>query len=138
VERTRKVQQTKWYPAQGRVSRFFDDVLVPGTTKVETNLIARLEPWELQTAVPFQQDYLAGFQAVRYDIEPEPGLESAKAQMAPVIESDCRSDTGGDEQRVHTVNTANYDPLIAQQSSRGDNWPTAPQHHGLRATSHFR
>jgi len=109
VTQTRQVQKTRWHPAQGRVSRFFDDVLVPGTTKVETNLIDKLEPWELQTAAPFQQNYLAGFQAVRYDIEPEQGLESAKAQMAPVIENDCRADIGGDEQRVRTVNTAYYD-----------------------------
>ena len=109
VTQTRQVQHTRWHPAQGRVSRFFDDVLVPGTTKVETNLIGKLEPWALQTATPFQQNYLAGFQTVRYDIEPEQGLESAKAQMAPVIEEDCRADIGGDEQRVHTVNTAYYD-----------------------------
>src|SRR5262249_19468986 len=89
VTKTREVQHTRWYPAQGRVSRFFDDVLVPGTTKVETNLIGKLEPWELQTAAPFQQNYLAGFQTVRYDIEPEQGLESAKAPMAPDIPTDC-------------------------------------------------
>lgn len=106
VTQTRMVQKTRWHSAQGRVSRFFDDVLVPGTTKIETKLIGKLEPWELQTAVPFQQNYLAGFQAVRYDIEPEQALESAKAQMAPVIENDCRTDIGGDEQRVHSVNTA--------------------------------
>jgi hypothetical protein len=84
-------------------------VLIPGTTKVEANLIGKLEPWELQTATPFQENYLAGFQTVRYDIEPEQGLESAKAQMAPAIEDDCREDIGGDQQRVHTVNTAYHD-----------------------------
>jgi hypothetical protein len=109
VTQTRQVQRTRWHPARGRVSRFFDDVLVPGTTKVETNLIGKLEPWELQTAAPFQQNYLAGFQTVRYDIEPEEGLESAKAQMAPMIEDDCRADIGGDEQRVRTVNTTYHD-----------------------------
>jgi DNA-directed RNA polymerase subunit RPC12/RpoP len=109
VTRTRQVQHTRWHRAQGSVSRFFDDVLVPGTTTVETSLIGKLEPWELQTATPFQRNYLAGFQTVRYDIEPEQALESAKAQMASVIEDDCRDDIGGDEQRVHTVNTAYYD-----------------------------
>lgn len=109
VTQTRQVQHTRWHPAQGSVSRFFDDVLVPGTTKVETKLIDKLEPWELQTATPFQENYLAGFQTVRYDIEPEQGLQTAKAQMAPVIENDCREDIGGDEQRVHTVDTAYHD-----------------------------
>jgi hypothetical protein len=109
VTQTRQVQRTRWHRAQGTVSRSFDDVLVPGTTQVETNLIGKLEPWELQTAAPFQQDYLAGFHTVRYDIEPEQGLESAKAQMAPVIKNDCRDDIGGDEQRVHTINTAYHD-----------------------------
>jgi hypothetical protein len=34
------------------------------------------------------------------------GFETAKAKMAPVIDSDVRCNIGGDEQRVHSVSTA--------------------------------
>ncbi|WP_055589358.1 hypothetical protein [Peterkaempfera griseoplana] len=106
---TREVRHTRWYPASGTVSRDFDDVLVPGTGHVTTEQLDQLTPWPLDQARPYQEEYLAGFQTVRYDIEPEAGLETAKRRMAPVIESDCRSDIGGDEQRVSTVDTRYFD-----------------------------
>ncbi|MGI5488018.1 hypothetical protein [Microtetraspora malaysiensis] len=102
---TRQVRKTRWSHASGRVSRDFDDVLVPGTSRVASDRLDKLTPWLLDQAVPYQERYLAGFQTVRYDIEPEDGLEAAKRRMAPVIESDCRHDIGGDEQRVSSVAT---------------------------------
>lgn len=103
--RTRQVQRTRWWPAGGTVQRFFDDVLVAGTTTVAEKQLDKLTPWPLEQAVPYQQEYLAGFQTLRYDVEPEPGLETAKQRMATVIEQDCRQDIGGDEQRVHSIST---------------------------------
>ncbi|MFF9126035.1 hypothetical protein ACF09J_22465 [Streptomyces sp. NPDC014889] len=102
---TEQVRHTRWYPASGTVSRDFDDVLVPGTGHVSAKQLDKLTPWPLEEARPYQEEYLAGFQTVRYDIEPESGLETAKQRMAEVIEGDCRSDIGGDEQRVESVDT---------------------------------
>jgi predicted RNA-binding Zn-ribbon protein involved in translation (DUF1610 family) len=107
--RTRQVQRTAWYPASGTVSRDFDDVLVTATDKVTRNHLDKLEPWPLEQAVPYQPDYLAGYQALRYDTEPEAGLDTAKTRMADVIEDDCESDIGGDEQRVTSVDTRYFD-----------------------------
>ena len=103
---TREVQHTRWYSVSGRVDRVFDDVLVPGTGHVADKQLEKLTPWPLEEVKPFQDEYLAGFQAVRYDVEPEAGLEQAKEKMASVIESDCRRDIGGDEQRVTSVSTS--------------------------------
>ncbi|MCU1683227.1 MAG: hypothetical protein JWQ81_3966 [Amycolatopsis sp.] len=103
--RTRQVQRTRWYPVQGSVWRAFDDVLVPASVLVPVKKLDGLAPWPLPNAVPYQPQYLAGYHALRYDVEPEPGFEEAKARMAPVIEADCRRDIGGDEQRVEAVNT---------------------------------
>ncbi|MHA6761160.1 TFIIB-type zinc ribbon-containing protein [Streptacidiphilus sp. PAMC 29251] len=106
--RTRQVRHTRWWPAGGTVQRFFDDVLVAGTTTVPEKQLDKLTPWPLEQAVPYQQEYLAGFQTLRYDVEPEPGLETAKQRMATVIEQDCLQDIGGDEQRLHRVDTSYY------------------------------
>ncbi|MFJ6213300.1 hypothetical protein ACIQGZ_08230 [Streptomyces sp. NPDC092296] len=106
---TREVRHTRWYPASGTVSRGFDDVLVPGTGHVKSDQLEKLTPWPLEEAKPYQEEYLAGFQTVRYDIEPEDGLVAAKEQMAPVIAADCREDIGGDEQRVASVDTRYFD-----------------------------
>ncbi|MFJ3698442.1 hypothetical protein ACIPW9_30750 [Streptomyces sp. NPDC090052] len=105
VTKTREVRHTRWFAASGTVSRDFDDVLVAGTNHVATKQLDKLTPWPLEEAKPFQPEYLAGFQTVRYDVEPEDGLVTAKERMADVITRDCRSDIGGDEQRVHSVDT---------------------------------
>ncbi|MEN3356240.1 MAG: hypothetical protein V7637_222 [Mycobacteriales bacterium] len=104
-QKTRQVQRTAWYPASGTVSRDFDDVLVPATTTLPANRLAKLGPWVLSRAVSFQRDYLSGYRTLRYDVEADTGLESAKQQMQKVIQEDCRRDIGGDEQRVSSMNT---------------------------------
>ncbi|MFJ2954220.1 hypothetical protein [Streptomyces sp. NPDC087270] len=110
VTRTRQVQHTRWHHASGTVARAFDDILVAGTSHVKSKQLDKLTPWPLEEARPYQPEYLAGFQTVRYDVEPEQGLETAKQRMAGVIEGDCRADIGGDEQRVTSVNTR-YDDV---------------------------
>jgi DNA-directed RNA polymerase subunit RPC12/RpoP len=101
--KTRQVMRTAWYPASGHVERHFDDVLVPGSTRLTTERIEQLAPWPLEQAVPYQPDYLAGYQTLRYDVEPDQGLQGAKQRMENVIEGDCRDDIGGDEQRVQSM-----------------------------------
>jgi DNA-directed RNA polymerase subunit RPC12/RpoP len=103
--KTREVRKTRWYPASGVVARDFDDLLVTGTTRVAPKHLDKLEPWPLPDSQPYRPEYLAGHETLRYDVEPESGLDTAKSRMAPVIEGDCRQDIGGDEQRVQSVST---------------------------------
>ena len=103
---TRQVQKTRWYHASGTVARDFDDVLVAGTGRVMPEHLAKLSPWPLDKALSYQPDYLAGYETLRYDVEPEAGLDVAKHEMAPVIENDCERDIGGDVQRVQHVATS--------------------------------
>ncbi|WP_415645451.1 hypothetical protein [Stackebrandtia soli] len=42
---------------------------------------------------------------MRYDTEPEAGLGDAKEDMAGEIVRDARRDIGGNEQRIHTVDS---------------------------------
>lgn len=104
-QKTRQVQRTAWYPAAGTVDRDFDDVLVPATTTLPANRLDKLGPWVLSRSVPFQRDYLSGYRTLRYDVEADTGLDTAKQQMQKVIHEDCRQDIGGDEQRVSSMNT---------------------------------
>ncbi|MFI6476903.1 hypothetical protein ACIBH1_03150 [Nonomuraea sp. NPDC050663] len=103
--RTRQVRKTRWYPASGTVSRAFDDVLVPATTHATKERLDKLEPWPLERAAAFDTRFVTGHHSLRYDIEPQAGLELAKQEMAEVIEQDVRHDIGGDVQRVHSVTT---------------------------------
>jgi len=110
--KTRQVQHTRWHPASGMVTRDFDDLLVNGTTRVAPKHLEKLEPWPLPQAEPYRPEYLAGHETLRYDVEPESGFDEAKTRMAGVIESDCRADIGGDEQRVDWVDTDYRDVMF--------------------------
>jgi hypothetical protein len=56
--------------------------------------------------VPYSPDYLSGFQSEGYTIPLADGHAEARNRMADVIRSDVRRDIGGDEQRIHSVETA--------------------------------
>ncbi len=104
-QRQEEVRHTRWYPASGRVSRDFDDVLVMASTSLPQRLGNELTPWDLGALEPYSPDYLAGFQAEGYTIGLAEADQVAKANMARVIEQDVRRDIGGDEQRVTSVDT---------------------------------
>jgi ribosomal protein S27E len=106
VTRTRQVQRTRWYPASGKVDRWFDDLLIPATVSVPRARLVALEPWDLPEIVSYEPAFLAGYKAQRYAIKLQEGFEEAKSIMARVIEGDVRSDIGGDEQRVHEISTS--------------------------------
>jgi hypothetical protein len=97
---------TRWYPASGSVTRWFDDVLVAATVSVPRARLVALEPWDLHDLKPYEPAYIAGFKAQRYALALRESFEEAKTIMARVIESDVRADIGGDEQRIYEIRTA--------------------------------
>jgi len=109
---TRTESYTDWYPASGVVARTFDDVCVPASSAVVPDKLTEAGPWDLTQAAPFTPDYLAGYSAAGYDIDPGAGLEHAKRVMADVITEDCKDDIGGDEQRVSSMDTTYADIMF--------------------------
>lgn len=106
VRKTRSVRRTSWSSASGTVERWHDDVLVTGTRSVALNRLKALEPWDLDQLQPYQEAYLSGFKAQRYEVDLAQGFENAKQVMAPVIEGDVRQDIGGDEQQINDLATS--------------------------------
>ena len=103
---TRTVTKTRWYPARGRVSRFFDDVLIAASKSLPEKLLNRFKSWDLSKMVAAADQYLAGFNAESYTIDIREGLEKAKEVMRRQIEQDVRRDIGGDAQRIHRMDTS--------------------------------
>ena len=110
--RTRQVQHTAWYPASGRVSRDFVDVLAPGVTVPDAETLGQLGPWSTAGATGYESEFLAGFDVPRYTVMADVGFGYAKHEMQEVIEGDCRADIGGDEQRVSSMTTYDADLLF--------------------------
>lgn len=105
VARTRQVRHTRWYSASGTVSRWFDDLLVPATVSLPQNRLDALQPWDFVEIKPYDPAFLSGYKAQRYQVDLGQGFELAKQLCAGVIESDVRSDIGGDEQRIYKIVT---------------------------------
>jgi DNA-directed RNA polymerase subunit RPC12/RpoP len=105
VTRTRTVTKIRWRPASGRVSRFFDDVLVLASRSLPREITERLEPWDLANLTPYQEAYLSGFRSEMYQVELEQGFERAREMMAVTIRRDIERDIGGDHQRIHATDT---------------------------------
>jgi predicted RNA-binding Zn-ribbon protein involved in translation (DUF1610 family)/ribosomal protein S27E len=105
VQRTRQVRHTRWYPASGRVTASFNDVLIAATLSLPPNRLAALEPWDLEQLRSYEPAFLSGFKAQRYQVDLEQGFELATKVVAPIIEQNVRNDIGGDEQRIESLST---------------------------------
>ena len=97
---TYQERRTRWRSASGNVARSFDDVVVTGTRRLDEDKLDEMGPWRLDVARAYQPEYLAGFSALRYDVDPADGATQARRVMRGVIDGDVRHDIGGDEQRV--------------------------------------
>jgi ribosomal protein S27E len=106
VQQAQQVMRTAWTPVAGRVTRNFDNVLVPATKAVNEARLNALEPWDLPSLCAYEPAYLAGFKAQRYQVELPVGFEKAKQAMAHQIQRDVLRDIGGDEQNVQSVHTS--------------------------------
>jgi hypothetical protein len=111
--KTRRVQRTRWYPAQsGRVANAFDDVLIEATAAVNKRYLRVLEPWDLENLMPYSDKYLSGFRTETYATNVKTAYEDAKQRMDVTIRQSICKDIGGDAQRVNFVNTTYNDPTF--------------------------
>ncbi len=97
---TRQVRKTRWSPRSGMVCVSFDDLLICASKSLPDKLISDLEPWDLGALTAFDPAYLSGFMAERAVLDLEEGFEAAKQKMISPIQSEIRSDIGGDTQKI--------------------------------------
>jgi len=107
-----QVQRTRWHHVSGVVREAFDDLLVPASDALPRHHLDKLGPWTLGAVVPFKPDYLMGYSAPRYDVDPQAGYADARETMEREIRRDVEQDIGGDEQRVQHVETMYADVMF--------------------------
>jgi len=105
VSKTRTVTHTRWSSVSGHVENVFDDVLVVASKSLPKEYVEKLELWELEYMVPFDEKYLSGFKTESYQVDLKEGFEDGKNKMNEVISSTVCSDIGGNHQRIHSLNT---------------------------------
>lgn len=107
--RQRQVQvqesRIRWTPTSGVVYVSFDDVTVGASKTIARAILSALEPWDTSKLVPFDEQYLSGFEAQEYSVGLDNGFEFAKVKMSTKIDRNIRQDIGGDQQRIDHINT---------------------------------
>ncbi|HYG50621.1 MAG TPA: hypothetical protein VD905_06940 [Flavobacteriales bacterium] len=109
VTRTRTVTKIRWTYASGNVSQDFDDVLVLASTSLPRDYTEKLEPWDLENLIPFDEKYLSGFRAEAYKVDLADGFQRATVIMDGVIRQKVKKHIGGDHQQITTLNTQHND-----------------------------
>lgn len=97
---SRSVRRTRWYPASGEVSHFFDDVLIRASESLPNHLTDRIHPWPIRELEPFRDEFLSGHVTERYSVSLKEGFRDAKGVMHDVITGLINQDIGGDHQRI--------------------------------------
>ena len=72
---------TDWYFTSGWISQFFDDVLVRASEKLDTVLLERIEPFQLQEAASYSPEYFSGYEAECCSRELENAHQEARQEM---------------------------------------------------------
>jgi LSD1 subclass zinc finger protein len=105
VTQTRRVKHTRWTPASGHVERFHDDVLVMASKSLPEGISDSVRRFDLKGLVPYQPEFVSGFQAEAYQVSLKDGFPIAKQFIDEAIRALIRRDIGGDQQRIHSVST---------------------------------
>ncbi len=105
VVSSRRRKETRWSPASGHVERFHDDVLVMASKSLPAEILGATARWDLAGLVPYQPEFVSGFQAEAYQIGLKDGFPIAKVTIDEQVASRIRRDIGGDQQRIQKVST---------------------------------
>jgi uncharacterized CHY-type Zn-finger protein len=97
-----------WSPVAGSVERFFDDITIGASKTISHTILDNLTPWNTTRLVPFNEKYLSGFNSEEYTIGLDNGFEYAKVKMDGAIRQTIRSEIGGDQQRINSMQTQYY------------------------------
>ncbi len=93
--------RTRWTHRSGNVNRFFDDILICASNSLPEKLKNKLDEWNFEELMPYDEQYLSGFTTEIYQIGLNDGFMMAKEIMEEKIITDIKEDIGGNEQRIH-------------------------------------
>jgi LSD1 subclass zinc finger protein len=98
-------KSTSWTSVSGHVDRFHDDVVVVASRSLPPSLQGAISRWDTKALVPYQPEFVSGFQAEAYQIGLSDGYQVARSMIDERIRHLIRRDIGGDQQRIDSVRT---------------------------------
>ncbi len=95
-----RTRHTRWEYAAGHVSTDFDDVLVPASKGVHTNLLEQLQPFPTTTdLLPYDPGYLSGWVVEQYQIDLIQGAQNSRQRMDALLRAQCIAQIRADTHR---------------------------------------
>jgi predicted RNA-binding Zn-ribbon protein involved in translation (DUF1610 family) len=101
----RDVQKTRWQPANGNRRGRYDDWLVSASKGLDQEWVAKIVPFDLAQAKPYNASYLAGFAAENPSINAPQGQVTAQKELQVKEKDACAKMVPGDTQRNLNVFT---------------------------------
>ena len=106
---TKQERRTRWEWRSGNVRRSFDDWMVVASTGLTQELFEGLLPYDTSGLVPYDNRYLAGFTAERYQRDLHEAWAVGRGGMETVIDAAVQQDIPGDTHRMLTQTTHTWD-----------------------------
>jgi hypothetical protein len=91
--------KTVWKWESGHANRFFDDLVVSGTTRLSKHLLSQIEMYNLDDLIEYEPKFLAGQQAQAYDLSLDNAWEQARHTMREETRKECRKQTSTNKVR---------------------------------------
>ena len=93
-----------WNYVSGSTNRDFYDILINSKSDLP-DIVKQVSNFDLNRLMLYNPAFLSGFESYEYNRELESCYQEAKAYMDSVINNDVLYSIGGDEQRVHSIDT---------------------------------
>ena len=100
-----RTRHTRWTAVSGHIEKFHDDVLVMASKTLPETVVGATARWDLKKLVPYQPEFVSGFQAEAYQVGLRDSYPQAKAIIEAHVADLVRRDIGGDHQKIHSVST---------------------------------
>ncbi len=100
---------TRWSSVSGRVSRSFDDILVPASDSLPAEISKVLTNWDRVNYVSYKAPFVYGFLTEMYKYDFKSCYKKAQQQMGTYIDYLIHDDIGGHSQRIHSKETVYSD-----------------------------
>jgi hypothetical protein len=96
---TRQVRHTRWVPASGSLTHFFDDELVCASQGVPADLVKKIEPFPTSNLVPYDAGYVSGWVVEQYQIDLVAAAKHSRESMDKQLRELCAQQVPGDTYR---------------------------------------
>ncbi len=96
---------THWFSVSGSITMTFDDIFVRGNENISEKHFSQLQPFDKSKYVLYSDEYLAGYIADNYTLEPLDAFQIARSKMDSQIRSAIMQKHNADVQGTLDVDT---------------------------------